>query len=158
MSILLLVGLRMYLNTYLTLFQPQTTYFTGYSGYTTNRPSPTKQSGKFTESITHRNTKTDVASTSRLSTSTTILSAKTTSNATTRAISKNSTSQVITTSSKGRSSTTLAKTIPFIKNKDSTIPSSRTVTGPTRVKYSSTNKSSNIPVIINVSICYGFLS
>ena len=54
----------------------QTTYFTGHSGHTTNRPSPTNQSGKSTESTTHRNTKTDVASTSRLSTSTTILSAK----------------------------------------------------------------------------------
>ena len=134
----------------------QTTYFTGHSEHTTNRPSPTKQSGKFTESTTHWNTKTDVASTSRQSTSTTILSAKTTSNATTPAISKNSTSQVFTTSSKGRSSTTLAKTTPFIKNIDSTLPSSRTVTGPTRVKYSSTNKPSNNPVIINVSIFMAF--
>ena len=50
----------------------QITYFTGHSGHTTNRPSPTKQSGKFTESTTHRNTKPDVASTSHISTSTKI--------------------------------------------------------------------------------------
>ena len=136
----------------------QTTYSTGHPGNTTNRPSPTKQSEKYTASTTHSNTKTDIASTSHISTLTKIFSTKTTSNATTPAISKRSTSHGITTSSKRRSSTTLAKTTPYIKYIDSTISSSRTVTEPTTVAYSNAKNSLNNPVIINVSIDYGFLS
>jgi len=138
----------------ITRLSTQTTYSTGHSGDTTNRPSLTKQSDKFTESTTHSKTTTYVISTTHLSKSTKILSAKTTNNATTPAVSKNSTSQAFNKSSKRRSSTTLTMPTTFIKYLDSTIPSSRTVTGPTPVTYSSTNKSSSNPVIVNVSICY----
>jgi len=141
-----------------TRLSTQTTYSTGHPRDTTNRPGPTKQSEKYTVSTTHSNTKTGVASTSHILTSTKILSAKTTNNATTPAISKNSTRHGFTTSSTRRSSTTLAKTTSYIKYIDSTITSSRTVTGPTTVTYSNTNNSLSSPVIINVSIGYGFLS
>ena len=87
-----------------------------------------------------------------------MFSAKTTSNATTPAISKRSTSHGFTTSSKRRSSTTLAKTTPYIKYIDSTFPFSRTVTEPTTFAYSNAKNSLSNPVIINVSIGYGFLS
>ena len=143
-------------DTTTTRLSTQTTYSTGHPGNPTNRP--TKKSEKYTASTTHSNTKTDIASTSHISTLTKIFSAKTTSNATTPAISKRSTSHGFTTSSKRRSSTTLAKTTPYIKYIDSTISSSRTVTEPTTVAHSNAKNSLSNPGIINVSIGCGFLS